>query len=149
MGPGGTYALVTFCSGLLLLAGWFYATADNPRAGEIFRKSVLLFGLPILFLPPGLFQFPLGMWALVACEECLKALASTREESGRDKFWLVALFGIWELTVAKPFWGVILEQSGESWDRLALAGFLYATVLPVLMHSVTAAIYAFTFRGKL
>lgn len=32
---------------------------------------------------------------------------------------------------------------------LLLAGFLYATVLPVLMHSVTAAIYAFTFRGKL
>jgi hypothetical protein len=89
------------------------------------------------------------MWAWVACEEGLKTFASTREQNREDKFWLVALFGIWELTIDKPFWGLVLAQSGESWDRLSMIGLVYATALPVLMHAVTAAIYAFTFQRRL
>lgn len=149
MGTGATYAFVTFMAGVLLLLGWLYATAGNPRSGAMLGKSLLLFAVPIMLAPTQLFQFPLGMWALVACEEGLKVFASTREQSRVDKFWLVALFGIWELTVDKPFWGIDVAQSGVSWDRLAMAGFLYATALPVLMHVVTAAIYAFTFERRL
>jgi hypothetical protein len=148
MGPGTTFAIVTFCAGVLLLLGWGFATAGNPRAGAMLRKSLLLFVLPIMFIPTGWLSFPLGMWVLVSIEEGLKAFASTRENKRLDKFWLVSLFGIWELTVDKPFWAPAVEQTG-SWDRLAMAGFLYATALPVLMHTVTAAIYAFTFRGRL
>ena len=149
MGPGATYAIVTFVAGLLLLLGWLYATARNPRSGAMLGKSFLLFAVPIMFLPAHLFQFPLGMWVLVACEEGLKAFGSTREQNRVDKFWFVCLFGIWELTVDKPFWGFAVAQSGESWDRFAIAGFAYATALPVLMHAVTAAIYAFTFERRL
>lgn len=150
MGPGATFAFVTFLAGVLLLLAWLYATAGNPRSGAMLRKSLLLFVLPIMFLSPAeLFRFPLAMWALVACEEGLKAFASTREQNRVDKFWLVALFGIWELTVDKPFWGLVVAHSGESWDSLALAGLLYATALPVLMHLVTAAIYAFAFQRRL
>jgi hypothetical protein len=148
MEPGTTFAIVTFCAGVLLLLGWGYATAGNPRAGAMLRKSLLVFVLPIMFIPTEWLSFPLGMWVLVSIEEGLKAFASTREDNRLDKFWLVSLFGIWELTVNKPFWGLIVGQTG-SWDRLAMAGFLYATALPVLMHSVTAAIYAFTFQGRL
>lgn len=149
MSAGATYAIVTFLAGVLLLLGWFYANIGNPRSGAILRKSVLLFAVPIMFVPSQLFQFPLGVWALVACEEGLKAFASTREQDRVDKFWLVTLFGIWELTVDKPFGGFVMIQSGESWDRIALAGLLYATALPVLMHVVTAAIYAFMFERRL
>jgi hypothetical protein len=149
MGPGATYAIVTFSTGILCLLGWLYATAGNPRSGAILKKSLLLFALPIVLAPTQLFQFSFGMWVLVACEEGLKAFASTREERRNDKFWLIALFGIWELTIDKPFWGLVLAQPGESWDRLALSGILYATALPVLMHLVTAAIYAFTFERRL
>ena len=148
MGPRTTFAIVTFCAGVLLLLGWGYATAGNPRAGAMLRKSLLLFVLPIMFIPTGWLSFPLGMWVLVSIEEGLKAFASTRENKRPDKFWLVSLFGIWELTVDKPFWGPVVGQTG-SWDRFEMAGFLYATALPVLMHAVTAAIYAFTFRGRL
>lgn len=148
MGPGATYAFVTFVAGLLLFLGWFYATADNPRSGAIFRKSLLLFALPIVLSPASLFRFPLGMWVLVAWEEGLKAFASTREQSRVNKFWLVTLFGIWELTIDKPFWGFLLSHD-QGWDRLAMAAFLYATALPVLMHAVTAAIYAFVFDRRL
>lgn len=132
------------------MLGWIYATVENPRSNAILGKSFLLFGVPILLSPyPELFQFPLGMWAWVACEEGLKAFASTREQKRTDKFWLVALFGIWELTVDKPFWGLAVAQSGEAWDRLAISGLVYATALPVLMHTVTAAIYAFAFERRL
>jgi len=144
MGPAATYAVVTFAAGVLTLLGWLYLTAGNPRCGAILKKSLLLFALPIMFAPSQLFQFPFGMWAWVAFEEGLKAFASTRERNREDKFWLVALFGIWELTLDKPFWALVLAQSGESWTRSSMIGFVYVTALPVLMHVVTAAIYAFT-----
>jgi hypothetical protein len=149
MGPGATYATVTFLTGAILLLGWLYEMADNPRSVPMLRKSLLLFALPLLLGSGVLFTIPMGMWTLIACEEALKAFASKKEQSRRDKFWLVALFGVWELTVNKPFWGLDIAQSGESWDHLSMAAFLYATVLPVLMHTVTAAIYAFTFERRI
>jgi hypothetical protein len=61
----------------------------------------------------------------------------------------VLLFGVWELTLDKPFWGLVVAQSTESWDRVSLVGLVLATTIPVLMHAVTAAIYAFWFEGRL
>jgi hypothetical protein len=141
---------MTFATGALLLFGWLYVNIGNPRCGAILKKSALLFLLPMLFWPGGLvLRLPLGIWIDAACEEGVKAFASTRERSPGGKFWLVTLFGIWELAVDKPFWGLILAKSGESWDRLAMIGIVCATVLPVLMHTVTAAIYAFAFKDRL
>lgn len=144
MGPGGTYAVVVFLAGAILLLGWLYATAGNPRSGAILKKSLLIFVLPMLLVPAWYFQGLFGMWAWLACEEGLKAFASTRERKPLDKFWLVVLFGIWELALDKPFWAILVAQSAKSWDRLSLAELAYATALPALMHAVTAAIYAFT-----
>lgn len=146
MGPGATFAFVTFTSGILLLLSWFYATADRSQSGAMFRRSLWLFALPSALLTASPFQFSGFMWALIAGEEALKAYASTREQNRFDKFWLVALFGIWEMIINKPFYGLFV---GGSWDRLEMARFLYATALPVLMHLVTAAIYAFTFERRL
>lgn len=149
MSPGATYAAVTFLAGILCLLGWFYTTADNPRSTTILKKSLWLILLPMLLSPAPLFTFPLGMWALVTFEEGVKAFASTREQQPKDKFWLVSLFGVWELTVDKPFWGLVVAQSGENWGRVSLMGLVLATTIPVLMHAVTAAIYAFRFDGRL
>ena len=147
MGPGGTYALVTFVAGLLALLGWLYLTTENSRSGAMLKSSALIFALPIVFSP--IDASILGMWLWVPCEEGLKAFASTREKRPANKFWLVALFGIWELALSKPLGGLTIAQSGEFWDRWALSALLYATVLPVLMHTVTAAIYAFVFEKRL
>lgn len=149
MGPGATYALITFLVGVLLLLAWLYATAANPRSGAILRKSVLLFALPIMVFPGGWILFHLGMWASVACEEGLKAFASTRERNRVDRFWLIALFGIWELTLDKPFWGLVFAQPIANWDRVEIIGLVYATALPALMHTVTASIYAFAFDKRI
>jgi hypothetical protein len=135
-------------AGVILLLGWLYATADNPRSGAIFKKSIFLFALPIMFLPVGRLLAPLGMWGVVAWEEGLKSFASSREQNRVDRFWLVALFGIWELTLDKPFWGLLLAQPIANWGRLQVIGLVYATALPVLMHTVTAAIYAFAFEKR-
>lgn len=149
MGPAGTYALVTFATGVLLLLGWLYANIDNPKAGAILKKSLLLFALPILLWPGFLFRFPLGMFVSIGCEEGLKAFASTREQNQQDKFWLISLFGVWELALDKPVWGLVLANSGDISDRLSLMGWVLATALPVLMHAVTAAIYAFALERRL
>jgi hypothetical protein len=89
------------------------------------------------------------MWAVVAFEEGLKTFASTREQNRNDRFWLVSLFGIWELTLDKPFWGYFLAQPIANWGGLEVSGLVYATALPVLMHTVTAAIYAFLFERRI
>lgn len=149
MSPGATYAFITFLAGVLCLLGWLYATANLPGSTSILKKSLWLIALPILLAPTPLFTFPLGMWALVAFEEGVKAFASTREQEPKHKFWLVSLFGVWELTLDKPFWGLVIAQSAENWDRISLMGFVLATTIPVLMHAVTAAIYAFWFQCRL
>lgn len=141
---------MTFAAGVLLLLGWLYATIDNARSGTLIKKALLFFVLPFLFSPGlQLVRLPFGIWLAAGYEEGVKAFASTRERSPQDKFWLVALFGIFELMVDKPFWGLFLARSGESWDRLSMAGLVYAAALPALMHTVTAAIYAFAFRQRL
>jgi hypothetical protein len=149
MSPGATYAAITFLAGILCLLGWLYATADNPRSTTLLKRSLWLIVLPMLLTPAPFFTFPLGMWALVAFEEAVKSFASTREQEPRDKFWRVALFGVWELTIDKPFWGLVVAQSAQSWDRVSLTGLVIATTIPVLMHAVTAAIYAFWFDCRL
>ena len=146
MGPGATYAVATFLAGVLCLLGWLYATAGDSRSPTILKKSLWLIVLPILLIP---LPLSLGMWALVAFEEGVKAFASTREQNPTRKFWLVSLFGVWELMLDKPFWGLIGDQSAESWDQVSLIGLVLATMIPVLMHAVTAAIYAFWFAGRL
>jgi hypothetical protein len=149
MGPGATYAVSTFLAGILCLLVWLYATAADPRSTTILKKSLWLIVLPILLTPARLFTFPLGMWVVVAFEEAVKAFASTREQEPRHKFWLVSLFGVWELTLDKPFWGLVVAQSAASWDRASLIEFVLATTVPVLMHVATAAIYAFCFQSRL
>src|SRR5581483_3737711 len=93
MSPGATYSIITFSLGLILLLCWLYATADNPRSWVILAKSALLFALPIMFFPGGALA-RLGMWASVACEEGLKAFASTREQNRADRFWLVTVWNL-------------------------------------------------------
>ena len=149
MNPGPTYALTTFLAGVLLLLGWLYATAGNARSGSILKRSLVLLALPMIFTPGGWLLVHVGMWAAVAFEEGIKAFASTREQNRVDRFWLVSLFGIWELILDKPFWGLVLAQPIAHWDRVEIIGLVYATALPVLMHTVTASIYAFAFEKRI
>jgi hypothetical protein len=146
------YATVTAIAGVILLLGWLYVTTDNPRSTAMLAKSVLLFVLPgaiVVALPEQLFQFPLSMWVLVLFEETLKAIAATTEETRADRFWLVALFGAWELTVFKPLWGLSHVATLESWSNLQLTGLTVAGLITVVMHGVTAEIYAFRFEARL
>ena len=149
MTPGATYGWITLLAGLVLLLGWLYVTAGNPRGGAILKKSLVLFALPGIFSPGGWLLVHFGMWAVVAFEEGLKAFASTREQNRVDRFWLVSLFGIWELILDKPFYGLILAQPIANWSRVEVVGLVYATALPVLMHTVTASIYAFAFERRI
>jgi hypothetical protein len=89
------------------------------------------------------------MWVVVLIEEALKAMAAATERRRIDRFFLVALFGIWELMLAKPLWGVNHSAVLEDWTNLQLAGLTAAGIVTVLMHSVTAEIYAFRLTRRL
>jgi hypothetical protein len=149
MDSGSIFALVAFLVGIFLLLGWLYVMVGNQRSSRIFKKSLLFFVVPMLLFPPNLLGYPLSMFFLVTCEEALKALAARGERGRMNRFWLVSLFGIWELVLTKPLWGAAAAQSNVNFDGFQLAGLLYAAILPVFMHAVTAAIYAFRFRGHL
>lgn len=141
MSSSAITGVVTFLAGVLLLLGWAYATAGNPRSGAMLKKSLLVFVVPVLVAPWQWLQFPLAMWIWVACEEGLKAFASTQERNSMNRFWLVSLFGIWELVLDKPvvLWAIV-AQSDSTWAQPQMLGLVYTAALPVLMHTVTAAI---------
>jgi hypothetical protein len=152
MNAGQFYALVTALAGVILLLGWTYLTTGNPRSGKMLIKSVPLFVLPALLLallPAQLVRLPFAMSVGVLIEELLKTAAATTENDRTNRFWLVALFGIWELTLAKPLWGLNHAGAIDDWTNVQLAGLTMAGIVTVLMHSVTAEIYAFKFRGRL
>jgi hypothetical protein len=76
-------------------------------------------------------------------------LRATTEKEPLDRFWLISLFGIWELMLAKPFAALPTAAYFDEWDRAELLGLSLVASVAVLMHMVTAAIYAFYFRGRL
>jgi len=152
MSPAQVYATICAAVGIILLLGWIYVTTDNLRSNKLLAKSVWLFvlpGLAIWMLPDAMFQFPLSMWVLILVEECLKAVAASTERSRIDRFWLITLFGIWELMLAKPMWGLAHSQMLSDWNQLQLAGLVAAGIVAALMHAVTASIYAFHFERRL
>lgn len=89
------------------------------------------------------------MWVVVAGEEALKIVAARSETKPRDRFSLVALFGIWELMLGKSVWGLTVSDALFDWNRVELLGLAVGAGVAVLMHIVTAAIDAFHFEGRL
>jgi hypothetical protein len=152
IGASALTAISCFGLGVLLLLGWTYFTTENPRSNALLLKSLWLLVLPaaaLIALPDRIFAWALGMWFAILLEECLKAYAARSEQQSSDRFALVALFGIWELMLAKPLWALTGGQVPEGWGRWEVFGLVLAAVVPVLMHVVTATIYAFHFRGRL
>ena len=108
----------------------------------------MLLALPMIFTPGRWLLVHVGMWAVVAFEEGVKAFASTREQNRIDRFWLISMFGIWELILDKAPGALFFDQPAPNGSALQIVGLLYATALPVLMHIVTAAVYAFAFERR-
>lgn len=161
MNSGLLLALSLFVSGVVALLIWIALMLGNPRLGPILRKAVVFFLLPgavIVVIPivaPQLLLWPLmrfGIWAivgllllLVLVEELLKLAASRSEARLHDKFAFAMLFGIAELMLSKPLTPLIAGELMGDWGRWGVAGLTLGALLALLMHSVTAAFYAFQF----
>lgn len=146
------YSLLTFATGIILLMGWLYVAASNARLGKLLVKSVLFFAVPIgaaVAVPDRMLNFPLALWVVVLVEEALKASAAATEREPLNRFWLVTLFGIWELALAKSMWGIEQVATFEALTAVQAVGVVAMGVITVLMHSVTAELYAFRFGGRL
>lgn len=139
------FPLSVFGAGLILLIGWLCLTFQNHRATILLVKSLAVFALPMIafaFLPPRALSFPFGRWLWILVEELLKAAAALTEERPTDRFFIVSLFGIWELMLSKPLWGLTHAGILSDWHGYELAGLTLAATVTVLMHCVTAEIYA-------
>ena len=161
---GALLALILFVSGLVSLLLWLALMLDNPRLGQILRKSVLIFLLPgalmivIPIIAPAQLLLPfvmMGPWALVGLvllfvlfEEVLKSCAARSEARPYDKFAFAMLFGIFELAIAKPLSPLIAGDLMGEWSRWGLIGLAIGAMLAMMMHSVTAALYAFRFADR-
>jgi hypothetical protein len=156
MQPGTTFAIITFATGTLFLLVWLYTTAGNPRSLALLGTSFFIFVVAlilssVLLIPIAIFLLPavpLMMFTAVL-EEAWKVFAATSERNRPDRFLLICLFGIWELMIFKPFGGIGFLDSSIAPDRLEILMIVSSAVPPVLMHAVTAAIYAFMFNGRL
>lgn len=151
---GALLAMILFISGLVSLLLWLALMLDNPRLGQILRKSVLIFLLPgalmivIPIIAPAQLLLPfvmMGPWALVGLvllfvllEEVLKSCAARSEARPYDKFAFAMLFGIFELAIAKPLSPLIAGDLMGEWSRWGLIGLAIGAMLAMMMHSVTA-----------
>lgn len=146
-----TFRMITSMLGVLLLFGWFYATATLTAHHRLFFRSLWLFAAPmliIILLPNPRLPFLVAVLGLVLVEELIKLNAARWELSSIRKFWMVALFGIWELMLAKPFLGFDSPAELAAVERADLLLIAASGIVPVVMHSVTAAIYAFRLKRK-
>ncbi len=145
--------------GCITLGGWLLFTRADETGVSILRQSLwsivilpTLLAIPLAiaaliadialgnFLPPALLYVG-GLIGLVLFEEAIKLRPSRLRRSGIQAFALVSLFGIFELALFKPVltWGV----SASATEIFCLQ----SSLLPaVVLHVLTAAIYAFHFR---
>jgi hypothetical protein len=153
MTPSIFYATATFLVGLLLLLLWLYLSADTARSVTILTKSVVIFVLPSAVLaaalPSRVLAFRLGVWIAVLIEECLKAVASVTEKERSSRFFLVVLFGVWEFALVKPLGALLHPALLDSLDTFELTGLTIRGLIVVLMHTVTAELYAFKFAKNI
>lgn len=155
MEAGFVCSAATFLAGAVTLLGWLYFTTGNPDSTRLLKKSALLFAVPVVLIAtislglwdafPGTWLFVLlGFWTTALLQECLKAWASRTESDPINRFWLVASFGVWQLMLAKPLFGLRDGAELHGHDRLGILTVVVLLAAPVLMHVVTAAIYAFS-----
>lgn len=134
---------VTFFCGVLLLIGWSLATRKNPKRRALFKKSLWLFALPIMLVPWSIMDIPFILLLVILFEEGLKVIGAYSENERWNRFWLVVLYGLWELTIDKPLRGLAISEELDAWANCQVLLLILAAILPVLMHGITAAIYAF------
>ena len=145
MTPALLYVNLSFCCGLSLLLLWAYIIHKQTRSYTVLLKSVVIFVLPgalIVSAPFNLSNVAFGGLISVLIEEILKLIGALAEKGLRNRFFIVVLFGIWELMLVKPLWGLAYASTLAGWTSLQVVGLMAASLVTVLMHSVTAEVYA-------
>ncbi|PZU57590.1 MAG: hypothetical protein DI547_12975 [Sphingobium sp.] len=140
-------SLTTAAVGLIIvmaIAEWL-----DIRPGRLILRSVLFFALPIVLANLLLPAMPalLLRYAVIPFEEALKWRVAEGRPRRAEGLLLVSTFGLWELAITKAMLPTALP--GLVWlEPGADLTFAFAvTLIPVVMHLLTAEIYALG-RGK-
>lgn len=143
-------SLVTFLLGVTALLVWLHVLRFNPST-----RTIMLSGLWYAFLASALLGLAVFFTAMVVrdpdataflsiiilaplIEECIKVRAANSLDKSTQIFALISLLGIYELMLSKP----LSMLDATHWSQ-ALIG-----IPAVMMHMLTAAIYAFHFEGS-
>jgi hypothetical protein len=143
-------SLYAFILGVAALLVWLYVLRLNPSA-----RKIMLSGLWYAFLASVIGALAVFFTALVVrnsdatafvsiiilaplIEESIKVRAANSLSKSTQIFALISLLGIYELMLSKP----LSMLDATHWSE-ALIG-----IPAVMMHMLTAAIYAFHFEGN-
>lgn len=81
--------------------------------------------------------------------DSLGLIVADENNEPMNRFWLVVLFGIWELMLSKTTRGIEQIATYAMLTPAEAIGITAMGIITVLMHSVTAEVYAFRFRGRI
>lgn len=134
----------------LIFAAWMVIFRNQDR-GRILVLSLGLFALPIGFLVFDNYVFRL-LWSapfvvIILLEEVLKLVGSRLAKDGREAFALVLLFGLWEVVITKIIRVFFQDKSFHEFLSINHWEYSLVSLMPVLMHGTTAAIYS-QFRAR-
>ena len=139
-------AFAQFTLGGVSLLGWLYMTMNLPGATKLLLRSLWLIVVPMLafqLIPDRVGTILFLTSGAMLLEELVKLNAARREQRALMRFWLVTLFGIWELILSKPIMSLGDRHSMASLERADLLLIASVSLTPVIMHATTAAVYAF------
>lgn len=145
------YSTLMIIAGGVTLLIWAVLTKEHADWERILIVSVPIILLPIMLLFVS-YQFVFHgsiilMLAGPFIEEAVKQWSSRREKSPRDGFYLVSLFGVWELVVVKPLLPYASNwQLPSATSQVMLLAVI--SIIPLLMHTITALIYSFYLRKR-
>lgn len=142
--------LLTSVPGAIAFAVWFFFAGTGPIAFGILRKSAVYFGLAIIANGVIGYEFDdvsdrwLYLLLVPLVEEVFKLFSSYSERSFIRAFALVSTYGVWELFLDKSLLFAIYDHSAA----LMVLAHMGVALPAVFLHLITAAIYAFRFRGR-
>jgi len=144
------YIGIMIGASLLAFTAWLIVFRDQQRT-RLIVTSIWLFAVPITLLVldnylVGLL-WSLPLLAIIALEEGLKLTGSRITQTSRSAFALVLLFGVWEVLITKTLRVLFQGQQFQIFLDQHYLEYSLITLMPLLMHSTTAAVYA-VFKSK-
>jgi hypothetical protein len=144
LAPQHIYLVFLWIVLAILTLNWMWIFRDLHRSA-VFWRSTWLFGIPIAIFIGDNYTFRelyfIPYIAIIAIEEALKVIGLRTSRGNKQAIALLLLFPLWELLFTKSSATLFGGQEFATFIANSEASYLVISIMPVLMHAATAAIY--------